>query len=58
MSRQPNVRDHNDESISYCFKQHFIYFLKSKQPNWKVSKVKMYDKEACKLLGTFKYPSG
>ncbi len=51
MSCQPNVRGYNDDSISYCFKHHFILFL-SKQPNWKVSKVKIYEKEACKLLGT------
>ncbi len=57
MSRRPTVRGYNDDPILYCFKHHFIFFL-SKQPNWKVSKVKMYDKESCKLLGTFKYPSG
>ncbi len=47
MSRWPNVRGYNDDSILYCFKHHFILLL-SKQPNWKVSKVKMYDKEARK----------
>ncbi len=47
MCHQPNVRGYNDDSISYCFKQEFKLFL-SKQTNWKVGKVKMYDKEACK----------
>ncbi len=45
MSHRPNVRGHNDQSISYCFKHHFILFI-SKQPDWKVNKVKMYDKES------------